>query len=97
MDPSLGSTLPHWHGFLHKAACKNAGGIVRVMAEGQERAELLDLDSTEPSLMGEVLFTQEQEADVDGAAAEAMSRILKEKLESYDTSIRNLPRRSCLA
>ncbi|MFR5732685.1 MAG: LON peptidase substrate-binding domain-containing protein [Clostridium sp.] len=66
-----------------KQLVKMPGGIVRVMAEGQERAELLDLDSTEPSLMGEVLFTQEQEADVDGAAAEAMSRILKEKLESY--------------
>ena len=54
-----------------------------MMAEGQERAELLDLDSTEPALIGEVLLTSEQEADVDGAAAEAMSRILKEKLESY--------------
>ena len=66
-----------------KQLVKMPGGIVRVMAEGQERAELLDLDSEEPALIGEVLLTEEQEADVDGAAAEAMSRILKEKLEAY--------------
>ena len=83
MDPSLDQLYHIGTVSYIKQLVKMPGGIVRVMAEGQERAELLDLDSTEPSLMGEVLFTQEQEADVDGAAAEAMSRILKEKLESY--------------
>lgn len=68
-----------------------------MMAEGQERAELLDLDSTEPALIGEVLLTSEQEADVDGAAAEAMSRILKEKLDPTDASIRNSAKRACRA
>ena len=83
MDPSLDQLYHIGTVSYIKQLVKMPGGIVRVMAEGQERAELLDLDSTEPSLMGEVLFTQEQEADVAGAAAEAMSRILKEKLESY--------------
>ena len=83
MDPSLDQLYHIGTVSYIKQLVKMPGGIVRVMAEGQERAELLDLDSTEPSLMGEVLFTQEQEADVDGAAAEAMSRILKENLESY--------------
>ena len=68
MDPSLDQLYHIGTVSYIKQLVKMPGGIVRVMAEGQERAELLDLDSTEPSLMGEVLFTQEQEADVDGAA-----------------------------
>ena len=83
MDPTLDQLYHIGTVSYIKQLVKMPGGIVRVMAEGQERAELLDLDSTEPALIGEVLFTEEQEADVDGAAAEAMSRILKEKLESY--------------
>ena len=82
-DPSLEQLYHIGTVSYIKQLVKMPGGIVRVMAEGQERAELLDLDSTEPALIGEVLLTSEQEADVDGAAAEAMSRILKEKLESY--------------
>ena len=66
-----------------KQLVKMPGGVVRVMAEGQERAELLDLDSEEPALIGEVLITGEKEPDVDSVTAEAMARILKEKLESY--------------
>ncbi len=62
---------------------KLPGGILRVMAEGQDRAELLDLDSTEPALIGEVLLTEKPEPDVEDTVAEAMSRILKEKLETY--------------
>ena len=66
-----------------KQLVKMPGGVVRVMAEGQDRAELLDLDSEEPALIGEVLITGEKEPDVDSVTAEAMARILKEKLESY--------------
>ncbi len=62
---------------------KLPGGILRVMAEGQDRAELLDLDSTEPALIGEVLLTEKPEPDVEDTVAEAMARILKEKLETY--------------
>ncbi len=62
---------------------KLPGGILRVMAEGQDRAELLDLDSTEPALIGEVLLTEKPEPDIEDTVAEAMSRILKEKLETY--------------
>lgn len=62
---------------------KLPGGILRVMAEGQDRAELLDLDSTELALIGEVLLTEKPEPDVEDTVAEAMARILKEKLETY--------------
>ena len=54
------------------------------MAEGQERADAGSGHSTEPALIGEVLLTSEQGGRCGiYAAAEAMSRILKEKLESY--------------
>ena len=83
-DPSLEQLYHIGTVSYIKQLVKMPGGIVRVMAEGQERAELLDLDSTEPALIGEVLLTSEQEADVGWRCGpKAMSRILKEKLESY--------------
>lgn len=66
-----------------KQLVKMPGGIVRVMVEGQSRAELLALDAEEPALMGEVLITEETDSDLDYVASEAMLRILKEKVEEY--------------
>ncbi len=54
-DPSLDQLYHIGTVSYIKQLVKMPGGIVRVMAEGQERAELLDLDSTEPALIGEVL------------------------------------------
>ena len=65
-----------------KQLVKMPGGIVRVMVEGLERAELLILDSVEPALIGEIAAAG-QVTDVDLVAGEAMMRILKEKLEEY--------------
>ncbi len=67
---------------LVKQLVKMPGNIVRVMVEGQERVELLYLDSDSPSLVGEV----EQHSHVnnaDYAESEAMVRVLKEYLEAY--------------
>ncbi len=66
-----------------KQLVKMPGGIVRVMVEGLERAELLALDSEAPALIGEVLETEVREPDVDYVTGEAMARILKEKAEEY--------------
>ncbi len=62
---------------------KMQGNVTRVMVEGLEKAELLNLESTEPMLVGEILPVQDQEEELDYAAKEAMVRILKEKLEEY--------------
>ena len=65
-----------------KQLVKMPGGIVRVMVEGLERAELLVLDSEEPVLIGEIAAA-DQVTDVDLLTGEAMMRILKEKAEEY--------------
>ncbi|MDD3251006.1 MAG: endopeptidase La [Lachnospiraceae bacterium] len=66
-----------------KQLVKMPGGIVRVMVEGINRAELLALDSEEPAMIGEVFETEETEPDVDYATGEAMLRVLKEKVTEY--------------
>lgn len=55
-----------------KQLVKMPGGVVRVMVEGLERAELLNLDSVEPALIGEVAIAPWREDDVDSLVAEAM-------------------------
>lgn len=62
---------------------KMPGGVVRVMVEGLERAELLMLDSVEPSLTGEVTEAPWRSDDVDSLTAEAMQRVLRDKVEEY--------------
>jgi ATP-dependent Lon protease len=57
--------------------------VVRVMVEGLERAELLMLDSVEPSLVGEVMEAPWRNDDVDSLTAEAMQRVLRDKVEEY--------------
>ncbi|MDO4267388.1 MAG: endopeptidase La [Eubacteriales bacterium] len=82
-DPDLGQ-LYHVGVIAHiRQIVKMPGGIVRVMVEGETRAELLDLDSLEPMLCGEVMEAPVQQWESDHAAAEAMSRVLKEKAEEY--------------
>jgi len=65
-----------------KQLVRMPNGVVRMMAEGLERAELLFLDSEEPALVGEV-EARRQTNDVDCIAAEAMIRVLREQLEEY--------------
>ncbi len=68
---------------LVKQLVKMPGGIVRVMAEGVERAEVLSLVSRDPFLMAEVEITPREDEGIDYIAQEAMMRVLKEKLEEY--------------
>lgn len=66
-----------------KQLVKMPGGIIRVMVEGLERAELLALDSEEPAMIGQVMETPGQENDLDYITSEAMIRVLKEQMEDY--------------
>jgi len=65
-----------------KQLVKMPGNIVRVMVEGLERAQLLDFDSEEPFLVGEV-EVMPVILDVDYVVSEAMMRVVKEKAEEY--------------
>ena len=64
---------------------KLPGKTVRVLVEGLERAELLDFDSQEPCLIGEISSMEPEQEDADDLAKEAMVRIIREKLEEYGT------------
>ncbi len=66
-----------------KQLVKMPNSVVRVMVEGLERAELLMLDSVEPSLVGEVMEAPWRNDDVDSLTAEAMQRVLRDKVEEY--------------
>lgn len=82
-DPSL-EQLYHIGTIVRvKQLVKMPGGIIRVMVEGIVRAELLELDSEEPSLIGEVLEAPVLEGEEDYVTSEAMIRVLKDKAEEY--------------
>lgn len=82
-DPSL-DQLYHIGTIVRiKQLVKMPGGIIRVMVEGLVRAELLELDSEEPSLIGEVLESPVLEGEEDYVTSEAMIRVLKDKSEEY--------------
>lgn len=82
-NPSM-EQLHHIGVIAHiKQLVKMPGGVVRVMVEGQTRAELLALDSEEPAMIGEVLATSEVVTDVDYVTGEAMLRMLRQKVEEY--------------
>lgn len=66
-----------------KQLVKLPGKVVRVLVEGQERAELLCLDSKEPALIGEIGRFEEEEEKLDSRTSEAMLRVVKDKLEEY--------------
>lgn len=83
MDPDM-DQLFHTGTVAHvKQLVKMPGGVVRVMVEGQERAELLMLDEEDSMLVGEVEILPMHTVDVDYITAEAMVRVLREKAEEY--------------
>lgn len=66
-----------------KQLVKMPSGVVRVMVEGIDRAELLMLDTDTSMLVGDVMVLPEYTTDVDYITAEAMMRVLREKVEEY--------------
>ncbi len=66
-----------------KQLVKMTGGIIRVMVEGEKRAALLTLFEEGPYLEAEVAEAPMQEEQLTDTVKEAMSRIVKEKLEEF--------------
>ena len=66
-----------------KQLVKMPGGIIRVMVEGAKRAALLTLFEEGPYLEAEVAEAPMQEEQLTDTVKEAMSRIVKEKLEEF--------------
>lgn len=66
-----------------KQLVKMPGGIIRVMVEGEKRAALLTLFKEGPYLEAEVEEAPMQEEQLTDTVKEAMSRIVKEKLEEF--------------
>lgn len=66
-----------------KQLVKMPGGIIRVMVEGEKRAALLTLFEEGPYLEAEVEKAPMQEEQLTDTVKEAMSRIVKEKLEEF--------------
>ena len=66
-----------------KQLVKMPGGIIRVMVEGEKRAALLTLFEVGPYLEAEVEEAPMQEEQLADTVKEAMSRIVKEKLEEF--------------
>ena len=66
-----------------KQLLKMPGGIIRVMVEGEKRAALLTLFEEGPYLEAEVEEAPMQEEQLTDTVKEAMSRIVKEKLEEF--------------
>lgn len=62
---------------------KMPGGVIRVMVEGLERAALIDLDDDGEYLTAQVERAPLKEENLSDTVQEAMSRIVKEKLEEY--------------
>ncbi|MEF9939401.1 MAG: endopeptidase La [Clostridium sp.] len=69
-------------GFV-KQLVKMPGGMVRVTVEGMDRAELLDMETDGDFFLAEVTVLELSEDDCNAVEKEAMSRIVKEKLEEY--------------
>ena len=68
---------------LIKQLVKMPGKVIRVMAEGLERAEMLCLDSEEPFLLAEVSSCLKESEHLDCITQEAMIRVVRETLEEY--------------
>ena len=66
-----------------KQLVKMPGGVIRVMVEGEKRAALLTLFKEGPYLEAEVEEAPMQEEQLTDTVKEAMSRIVKEKLEEF--------------
>lgn len=83
VDPDEGELYHVGTIAMVKQLVKMPGGIVRVMTDGVERAELISLISMEPALIAEVEITPREDEGLDYITQEAMLRVLKEKLEEY--------------
>ena len=66
-----------------KQLVKLPDGVIRVMVEGEQKGILLDFDSTEPALIGEIELIEQEDDDLSLSAKEAMVRIIKDKLEEF--------------
>ncbi len=82
-DPSAKDLFQIGTVAMVKQLVKLPGKVVRVLAEGLERARLLCLDSEDPFLVGEAERLTAEPDRPDQLTCEAMLRILKEKLEEY--------------
>ena len=66
-----------------KQLVKLPDGVIRVMVEGERKGILLDFDSTEPALIGEIELIEQEDDNLSLSAKEAMVRIIKDKLEEF--------------
>ena len=66
-----------------KQLVKMPGGMIRVMVEGQTRAELLAVVDDDPYLKVEVEESPLKEEQFNDTVKEAMSRVVKDKLEEF--------------
>ena len=66
-----------------KQLVKLPDGVIRVMVEGEQKGILLDFDSTEPALIGEIELIEQEDDNLSLSAKEAMVRIIKDKLEEF--------------
>lgn len=66
-----------------KQLVKLPNNVIRVMVEGIERAELIRLNEINSMLMGEIETTHVPEEILEPVAIQAMTEIVKEKLEEY--------------
>ncbi len=66
-----------------KQLVKMPGGLIRVMVEGLERAEMFGLQDDGPYLKAEVEVSPFKEEHLNDTVKEAMSRVVKDKLEEY--------------
>lgn len=67
-----------------KQLVKKPKGVIRVTVEGQERAELRYMNNDEEYCTADLELLDELEDELDINQKEAMSRVLKEKLEEYE-------------
>lgn len=65
-----------------KQLVKLPDGVIRVMVEGEQKGILLDFDSTDPALIGEIELIEERDS-LPLSAKEAMLRVVKDKLEEF--------------
>ena len=64
-----------------KQLVKMPGGLIRVMVEGLDRAEMVGLQDDGPYLKADVELSPLKEEALNDTVKEAMSRVVKDKLE----------------
>lgn len=66
-----------------KQLVKMPGGLIRVMIEGLDRAELIGLQKDGPFLKAEIELSPLKAENLNDAVKEAMARVVKDKLEEF--------------